>query len=562
MNPSDPRTFDDDAAERDDPPAGDRPRSDEERPLGGAPGMSVPTGWFRAPGGLGLPPRRAGGVDLDPPTVDAPGRDDAGADGGRADDAGAEPASGNGARRRPALGRTIQWDDPDLDLDQIRRLSVADYTGDATPEPVAPNNRSHDHTDEHSHGDDHEVSVADILDGRSEAEVAPNPEVTADEVLRWGDAPSTAPPATEPSPIEHDDRRARPFEPPVIAPKGLRARVLRRRYGVAPFVPPPARRSRRKRRRDYRRQGFIELSPEKQKRRHKILPRTVIGISFTLLALAVGTAFSGAALYAYYDARLTENEAQVEDLVEGFDGDVQRASEDLRDLREQSLDQIDEAVEPLQEFLDDTNAVAELPATLGGSVWTVRTLDVNGQPAVGSSFVIASDAESSLLLTSFDVVRAATAAPGPPVTIEHRGSQVEATVWSWDEDHDLALLRIDQPGLEPLEWADAETNATAVGTRAYAMSGLGGAGATVAPGVIVDQFDGGIRHDVDLGTDHRGGPIVDADGAVIGIASNTYDPLQSLEAGHYAPPILTACTTLVSCSEDMWATGGPTARDN
>jgi S1-C subfamily serine protease len=363
-------------------------------------------------------------------------------------------------------------------------------------------------------------------------------------------------------PLEVDDD-VRPFEPPVIAPRGLRSRVLRRRYGVAPFVPPPARRSRRKRRRDYRRQGFIELSPEKQKRRHKILPRTVIGISFTLLALAAGAAFSGAALYAYYDTRLGENEAQVQDLVEGFDNDVQRAGEDMRDLREQSLDQIENAVGPLQEFLDDTNAVAELPTLLGGSVWTVRTLDVNGQATVGSSFVVASDAESSLLLTSFDVVRAATAAPGPPVMIEPRGSQVEATVWSWDEEHDLALLRIDQPGLEPLAWADAETNALAVGTRAYALSGLGGAGATVAPGVIVDQFDGGLRHDVDLDADHRGGPIVDASGAVIAVASMTYDPLQfAQQGGDFAPPVVTACTKLVSCSEDMWATGGPTAQGN
>ena len=51
--------------------------------------------------------------------------------------------------------------------------------------------------------------------------------------------------------------------------------------------------------------------------------------------------------------------------------------------------------------------MASLPGRVGPGVWFVRTLDPAGKQSVGSSFVVQSDAQGSLLLTSYDVVQAA-----------------------------------------------------------------------------------------------------------------------------------------------------------
>ena len=127
---------------------------------------------------------------------------------------------------------------------------------------------------------------------------------------------------------------------PVVKPRRLRDRTYRRRYGVAPFVQPSARRSRRKRRRDYRKLGFIELSQEKVRLRHRIFPRTVLGISAMILAFGIGAALSGATLYAYYDYRLSQNETSVETFASGFDDVFASAIGQLNGVRDQAVSSV------------------------------------------------------------------------------------------------------------------------------------------------------------------------------------------------------------------------------
>ena len=280
--------------------------------------------------------------------------------------------------------------------------------------------------------------------------------------------PAQAPPFE----LEPDDGTQR-----LLRPSGLRDRRYRRRHGVAPFVRPASRRSRRKRRRDYRKLGFIELTQEKLRLRHRILPRTVIGISLMILALGVGAAFAGAALYAYYDYRQTQNETRVDAFADGFEKQYAAALGQLQGVRDQAIQSVNDGLGPLQAWQDDADALIDLPSKVGGGVWTLRTLDSAGRPVIGSAFVVSSDANSSLLLTSYETVSAATAQPGPAVTVEKGGEQLGAELYRWDAPSDLALLRVAKGNMPPLTWAPEPVRAQAIGKHVYAVSGLGGAGA-------------------------------------------------------------------------------------
>jgi S1-C subfamily serine protease len=319
--------------------------------------------------------------------------------------------------------------------------------------------------------------------------------------------------------------------------------------GVAPWVAPRGRLGRRLRMREWARRGFVPLSPGRQKLRHRILPRTVIGIAFMLLATAVGAAFSGAAFYAYYDDRLAENERTVARFVEGFDQQFTDAAAALDDMRTEAVGTIRDELEPLGDYVDDAGGVVGLPATAGPSVWLVETRDENGAVSVGSAFAIVGHRGGTALLTSHSVVRAATVQPGPAIELLKGDRRVSAELWAWDEERDLALVVVGEE-IPILSMAGEEAQVASVGRRVFAMSGFGGQGATASPGVLVDHSSVGVQHTAPLGSLFVGGPLLDGEGRVLGMASTAYRPL-GVDAGPVAqgPDIAGLCARILRCSE-------------
>ncbi len=291
------------------------------------------------------------------------------------------------------------------------------------------------------------------------------------------------------------------------------------------------------------------MSPGREKRRHRILPRTVIGTSSMLLAFAVGLGGSGAAFYAYYDDRLAENEREITSFVEGFDEQFTDATGALEETRSSSIEDIRAELGPLSEFASDARGVIELPAIVGPSVWTVETLDDGGSSAIGSAFAVTGHNGGTALITSLSVVRASTVEPGPSITLIKGDQRVSATLWAWDEANDLALLVTTMP-IDPLVLADPASQTSALGGRVFAISGIGGQGATATPGVLVDRSAQGLQHTAPLGTFFVGGPVVDGEGRVLGMASTAYQPLGvSSGAVAQSPDVVAFCSTLLTCDD-------------
>ena len=320
-----------------------------------------------------------------------------------------------------------------------------------------------------------------------------------------------------------------------------------------PYVPdveaPLTRRQAKRRRRELKELKRIE---KLRLRRHRILPRTVIGISTMLLFFGLGIGVAGAILYAYYDWRLSENEQRVGELSAGLERRLLQANEELNLSSENAMQAIRREARPLRALLEEERVVGNLTGRLDGSVWFVETLDENGAPAVGSAFVAASDDTQSLLVTSFGAVAAATTEPAPTIGVRSGDETLEATLYNWDPEHDLALLILPRGGLEPLPWADDDALAHIVGARVWAAEGIGGNGVSVSSGSVIDSSAVGLQHTAPLNQAFRGGPLVNGRGEVVGIASTGYAPLNYAGGDvSFGVPVQAACERILNCTGDV-----------
>jgi S1-C subfamily serine protease len=87
-----------------------------------------------------------------------------------------------------------------------------------------------------------------------------------------------------------------------------------------------------------------------------------------------------------------------------------------------------------------------------------------------------------------------------------------------------------------------------VGDRVFVVSGLGAAGGAISQGFVADVSGNGIQHDTPIGAAFQGGPLIDSQGRVLGVASRRYSPLGfAPEDVFFAVPIGTACSGVIRC---------------
>jgi S1-C subfamily serine protease len=169
------------------------------------------------------------------------------------------------------------------------------------------------------------------------------------------------------------------------------------------------------------------------------------------------------------------------------------------------------------------------------------------QQGQGSGFILD---KAGHILTNFHVVEGANR--GIEVLLSNK-SRYQAKVVGADKVHDLALLQISAPNLQPVTLADSSE--LAVGQKVYAIGNPFGLTGTMTTGIIsairpIRNADGApiedaIQTDAAINPGNSGGPLLNSHGEVIGIntmiASNGAD--QSSGIG-FAIPINTAKAVL------------------
>lgn len=285
--------------------------------------------------------------------------------------------------------------------------------------------------------------------------------------------------------------------------------------------------------------------------RGRILPKTVLGIAFTMLVSGVAMAASGVVLFMNYRYRQDQSDT----LVRGFDARTRQATRAVRAEGTNARAQVQQELEPLRKLAATAETLTSVLAKAQPSVYSVRTFDVNGAPTIGSAFVVASDDSKSFLLTSYGVVKAATKRPGPAVVIHKGGQDIDAKLWTWQEDRDLALLIVDKGNLPRLDWAPADS--ARLGDQVFALSGLGAADASITQGFIADVAATGLQHSAPIGTAFQGGPLLNAQSQVVAMASRSYAPLGFVSDGvYFAPPVRAACDKVLKCPNGLVTAAG------
>jgi S1-C subfamily serine protease len=309
-----------------------------------------------------------------------------------------------------------------------------------------------------------------------------------------------------------------------------------------------------------RRQRRRQRRPASYRFRDVIVPKSVIGIVTLLLAASIGFAFGGTILYAYYQYRLDRLDAKLTKFTGQFDDRSKAAIKDIDKEREAAKKQVRDEIEPIKELRASGQTLKSLIDQVKDSIWLVETQNDFGQAVVGSAFVVTADAEKSYLLTSLSVVRSATKKPGPAIALRRGDERVNATLWTWQEERDLALLIVDKGSLPRLKWAP-QSDPPEFGERVFVVAGIGGAGGSITQGFVADVSASGIQHDAAVTGAFAGGPLLNSKGEVVGMGSPAYAPLGfTSDRVTFAPLIRTACEKILKCPEGAPDAGGEGAR--
>lgn len=305
-----------------------------------------------------------------------------------------------------------------------------------------------------------------------------------------------------------------------------------------------------------RRQRRADSAPRRASFRQRILPKSVIGIVVLLLAAAVGFAFGGTVLYAYYQYKTDKLEKKVDSFVNGFEDRYKTAIAGIDKERDDAKAEVRKEIEPIKELRASGATLKSLIDQVKDSVYLVETQDEFGRPAVGSAFVVTSDAEKSYLVTSLSVVKAATRKPGPGITLSKGNDKLDATLWTWHEERDLALLIVNKANLPRVKWAAPDAQPQ-YGERVFDVAGVGGAGGSITQGFVADVSASGIEHDAAVSGPFAGGPILNSKGEVLAIATPGYMPLGfTSDRVTYSPFIRATCEKILKCPAGAANAGG------
>ncbi|MFZ5568728.1 MAG: S1C family serine protease [Pseudomonadota bacterium] len=187
-----------------------------------------------------------------------------------------------------------------------------------------------------------------------------------------------------------------------------------------------------------------------------------------------------------------------------------------------------------------------------------------GQSSLGSGVVVAAQ---GFILTNNHVVDGAD-----EIAVMLPGGKVaEARVVGTDPETDLAVLRVDAKGLQPITFADPAS--VQIGDIVLAVGDPFGVGQTVTQGIVsatgrnrlgINTFENFIQTDAAINPGNSGGALVDTSGHLVGINTAIYSRSGGSQGIGFAIPVSLARQVM----EQIIATGrvsrgwlGVSARD-
>jgi hypothetical protein len=285
--------------------------------------------------------------------------------------------------------------------------------------------------------------------------------------------------------------------------------------------------------------------------------------------LAVGLAgavLAGSLAVVYYGQQVDElrrETAEARDTIAGAADEVREVADDaLEAMAEEAAAVEERSVLPVEDATDRGVVRLEVDTEVTVDAEEDRDADdldgTEAEPAPAppapervrvarsaSGFVVVRDGDEAFVITTFSLLSDPRRPDVPldvPVTVRTPAGDATAQVHSWDADRDLLLLRAGLGAVEPLEWRPADEQ-VAPGDRIVGVGMSPQLGAVRVGGELASTDAAGLLSDLPQLAALEGGPVVDADGRVVGVRSPR---LRGVGGDAAIVPIRTLCDRLLA----------------
>ena len=161
---------------------------------------------------------------------------------------------------------------------------------------------------------------------------------------------------------------------------------------------------------------------------------------------------------------------------------------------------------------------------------------------MGSGFVIGSTGQSAQVVTDYHVVKADWEAGRRQVKVRQEGSPDRTgTVEKVSDASDLAMVQVD--GNLP---ALGKGERPSVGDPVLVVGSPLGLGNSVSSGIVSAFREGFIQFSAPISPGNSGGPVLDREGRVVGVARSKLVGAGA-EGLSFAIPIALVCSTVATC---------------
>ena len=219
------------------------------------------------------------------------------------------------------------------------------------------------------------------------------------------------------------------------------------------------------------------------------------------------------------------------------------AAERTRLAAQQSaLVQLELRVGRLETAASKNSDWTSIAAKVEPSVFTVETAD-----SLGSAWVARVNAGGSELVTNYHVIASAWTSGASTVAVNQRDRTIPGTIYRVDPNDDLALIHV-AARLEPLLTASGRPR---LGATVMAVGSPLGLQGSVSLGIVAGyrSLAGSdyMQFSAPISPGNSGGPVVDANGAVVAVASAKLVG-DGVEALSLAIPVAVVCQGLATCA--------------